>query len=385
MKQITADWLLRPETRAVADMLTKSGAQALYVGGCVRNTLLSAPVTDIDIATDASTTEVMRIANGAGLKAIPTGLEHGTITVVSNGVPHEVTTFRKDVQTDGRHAVVAFSTNLVEDAARRDFTMNALYATPDGELVDPLDGLEDLRVRRVRFIGDAQDRIREDYLRSLRFFRFHAWYGDPSLGMDAEALAAIAKNLDGLHLVSKERVGMEMLKLLSAPDPAPAVASMRQAGILQLLLPGADDRALAPLIHLSESRDPMLRLAALGRGFEAALRLKKTDARRVEGLRSAAEGGTPAELGYRMGAPDALEAMALRAALMEQPLKPEDVAAVSAASKQAFPIKAADLMPRFTGAALGDVLRQLEAAWIASEFGLSRDDLLTLAYRDKEG
>ena len=200
-------------------MLEQDGAQALFVGGCVRNTLLGAPVADIDIATDALPERVMDLSAKAGLKAVPTGIDHGTVTVVSEGVPHEITTFRRDVETDGRRAVVVFSKDVAEDAARRDFTMNALYATPDGEIVDPLNGLPDLEARRVRFIGTASHRIQEDHLRSLRFFRFHAWYGDPAGGMDAEALAAIAENLEGLSVLSRERIGAEMLKLLSAQIP----------------------------------------------------------------------------------------------------------------------------------------------------------------------
>ncbi|CAN0587043.1 unnamed protein product, partial [Ectocarpus sp. 12 AP-2014] len=192
------------------------------------------------------------LARVAGLKPVPTGIDHGTVTVVADHDPFEITTFRRDVETDGRRAVVAFADTLDEDAKRRDFTMNALYARIDGTVIDPLGGLPDLRARRVRFIGDATDRIREDYLRSLRFFRFHAWYGNPDNGMDSDALAAIASHLDGLESLSRERVGAEMVKLLAARDPAPAVAAMRATGVLGRLLPGADDRALAPLIHLED-------------------------------------------------------------------------------------------------------------------------------------
>jgi len=178
MTRIDEAWLTEPATQQVCRALTEGGAQALFVGGCVRNALLGAPVSDIDITTDAHPERVMALAAAAGIKAVPTGIAHGTVTLVANSIPHEVTTFRRDVETDGRRAVVAFSDSIHEDAARRDFTMNALYARPDGTVLDPLDGLPDLQARRVRFIGDATDRIREDYLRSLRYFRFHAWYGD---------------------------------------------------------------------------------------------------------------------------------------------------------------------------------------------------------------
>ena len=385
MTQLHDEWVTRPETQAVCAALESAGAQALFVGGCVRNALLGAPVADIDIATDALPSRVMELAEAAGLKTVPTGIDHGTVTIVSGGLPHEVTTFRRDVETDGRHAVVAFSTDVAEDAARRDFTMNALYATSTGHLVDPLNGMPDIEARRVRFIGSAADRIREDHLRSLRFFRFHAWYGDPDAGMDADGLAAIAAHLDGLSRLSRERVGAEMIKLLSAPDPAPAVAAMRQTGVLHALLPGAEDRALAPLVHLSDSHDPMLRLSALGEGFADPLRLSKAQAKRADMLREAAQSGTATELGYRLGAEDACAALALRAALLEQALNPADLEAARMASTQTFPISAADLMPDVQGPALGDMLRQLEGEWIASNFSLTRADLLSRARDQKKG
>ena len=181
MTRIKEAWVNDPDTQKVCAALTDGGAQALFVGGCVRNALLGVPVSDIDIATDARPERVVQLAEKAGIKAVPTGIDHGTVTLVSGGVPHEVTTFRRDVETDGRRAKIAYSDRVEEDAARRDFTMNALYARPDGTVLDPLGGLPDLRARRVRFIGRAEDRIREDYLRSLRFFRFlpgpsrHVW------------------------------------------------------------------------------------------------------------------------------------------------------------------------------------------------------------------
>jgi poly(A) polymerase len=366
-------------------MLVQDGAQALFVGGCVRNTLLGVPVADIDLSTDAVPERVMELADKAGLKAVPTGIDHGTVTVVSEGIPHEITTFRRDVETDGRRAVVAFSKDVAEDAARRDFTMNALYATPDGDIVDPLNGLPDLQARRVRFIGTAAHRIREDHLRSLRFFRFHAWYGDAAGGMDADALAAIADNLEGLSVLSRERIGTEMLKLLGAPDPAPSVASMRQIGVLHALLPGADDEALAPLVHMSESHDPILRLASLGSGFGEALRLSKSNVRRLDRLREAAEAGEPRELGYRLGADEAEKALVLRAALLKQAVHSADIETARHAADQSFPLTAGDLMPDFQGPALGATLRKLEADWIASGFELTREILLQRAIDQKEG
>ncbi|KIC10277.1 poly(A) polymerase [Leisingera sp. ANG-M1] len=378
--RIDQPWLKDPATQAVCNAVTADGAQLLFVGGCVRNALLEEPVSDMDLATDALPEQVMALAARAGIKAVPTGIDHGTVTLVKHGIPHEVTTFRKDVATDGRRAVVAFSKDIAEDARRRDFTMNAIYARPDGEIVDPLGGMADLQARRVQFIGTAQNRIREDYLRSLRYFRFHAWYGDPAEGFDADALAAIAANLDGLAALSKERVGAELLKLLSAPDPAPSVAAMRQSGVLAQVLPGADDRALAPLIHLEADRavSGLRRLGALsGEGLQEALRLSRAQASHLMAIRDAAEGTAGAgELGYRLGGEQALDAMLLRAALLEQQVFPELETEIALGSGAVFPVKARDLLPDLKGPALGAALKKLEAEWIASGFTLSREELL---------
>ncbi|WP_171097445.1 CCA tRNA nucleotidyltransferase [Ruegeria sp. HKCCD7255] len=382
MKRITEDWITAEATQKVCAALTDDGAQALFVGGCVRNALLGVPVSDIDISTDARPERVMTLAEQAGLKAIPTGIEHGTITVVSHGLPHEITTFRRDVETDGRRAVVAFSDKVEEDAARRDFTMNALYAQPDGTILDPLNGLPDLQARHVRFIGDAQARIREDYLRSLRFFRFHAWYGDAEAGFDPDALAAISSNLDGLAGLSRERVGAELLKLLGAPDPGPSVATMRQTGVLTHLLPGAEDRALPILIKLEQDAgatpDPIRRLAAIASTDVAqTLRLSKAQLQRQARMREESTGTAGiAELGFRYGAEGGLHETLLRCAFLEQPWDEQFKAQLQAGAKAIFPIKAKDLITDFSGPALGKKLAELEARWIASGFTLSRQELL---------
>lgn len=237
-------FLADPNGQRVCALLESGGHQALFVGGCVRNAVLGAPASDVDIATDAHPDEVMTLAKAHDVRAVPTGIEHGTVTLVLDNVPFEVTTFRRDVATDGRRAVVAFSDRMEDDARRRDFTMNALYADRHGELYDPVGGLPDAQARRVRFIDDPVQRIQEDYLRILRFFRFGAWYADAALGWDADALSAIAQTLDGLRSLSAERVGAEMIKLLAAPDPAPAVAVMARTGVLHTLLPGADPTLL---------------------------------------------------------------------------------------------------------------------------------------------
>ena len=384
MTKVTGAWRTNPATQSVCESLSRDGAQALFVGGCVRNALLGVDVGDIDIATDARPEKVMAMAQDAGIRAVPTGLDHGTVTLVAGGIPHEVTTFRRDVETDGRRAIVAYSDRVEEDAARRDFTMNALYAKADGTLIDPLNGLPDLRARHVRFIGEATARIREDYLRSLRYFRFHAWYGDPARGLDAHALAAISSNLDGMAYVSRERIGAEVLKLLAAPDPGPAVAGMSSAGLLATILPGAESRALAPLVHLEAKFDtppnPLRRLAALGGGETSDdMRLSRAQAAEIERLRKNTQTMTPAaELGYRLNFEAARDVLLLRSALTGQPLDQQEIDAARHGAQASFPVSAKDLMPKFEGPALGEKLADLEKRWIESGFSLSRMALLDM-------
>lgn len=367
-------------TQALCAALGVSGYRALFVGGCVRNALLGAPVADIDIATDALPETVSEIAESAGFKVIPTGIDHGTVTVIAQGVHHEVTTFRRDVETDGRRAVVAYSTDIAEDAARRDFTMNALYAEPSGDVIDPLGGIDDLRARRVRFVGEAQLRIREDYLRILRFFRFHAVYGDASLGIDAEGLAACAELTEGLDGLSRERVGAEMRKLLAADDPAPAVAAMAQAGVLARVLPGADARALGLLVHLEDGMAPrwQRRLALLGGAGD--LRLSRAEDGEISRIRD--EIGTTASaavLGWTLGKVPAQDVLLCRAALFEVPMAVGWQAQVQRGAQSVFPVVAGDLMPALSGPALGVTLRALQAEWLASDLTLGRAALLTRA------
>ena len=373
--RIKGEWLQHAGTQDLCRSLQKGGFQALFVGGCVRNALIGAAVNDIDIATDATPEIVIKLAKNAGFKVIPTGIEHGTVTVVANGVAHEVTTFRQDIETDGRHAVVRYSTDVAEDAARRDFTMNALYARPDGEVVDPLGGLSDLLARRVRFVGDADQRIAEDYLRILRFFRFFAWYGDPALGMDAGGLAACAANSAGIETLSRERVGAEIRKLLSAPDPSMAVACMAQAGVLAASLAGADARALPVLVHLG-AQDWLARLAVLG-GEPESLRLSRSELARLSLIRE--EIGSlrsPKELGYRHGFILAEAIILCRAAIFE--IDPPELwqADAQMGADAVFPVAAADLMTAYQGKALGDRLRMLEQTWIDSGLMLSKAELL---------
>jgi len=377
---VNEPWLKSDASRKIMSMLTDAGHGAWFVGGCVRNALISEPVADLDVTTSARPEIVTNLAKSAGLKVIPTGIEHGTVTVIAGGVPFEITTLRRDIATDGRRATIAFSDTIEEDAARRDFTMNALYADAEGVIFDPVGGLSDLQARRLRFIGEAADRIREDYLRSLRFFRFYAWYGDVNEGFDADALAAIAENLDGLDDLSKERIGAEMLKLLAAPDPAPALCAMQHTGALSRVIPGAEPGLLAVLVHLENgcASDAIRRLAVIG-GEDVAkkLRLSKVNARDLAVLRQEMATDTSiAELGYRKGYECAANVALLRGVLTGIPLPDGIFEDAMEASKAVFPVSAKDLMPDYSGKELGDLLKKLEVRWIASDFTASRESLL---------
>ena len=381
-ERVTGDWLSHPATQAVCKAFEEAGHTAYFVGGCVRNALMGEPVSDIDISTNAVPMVTMEIAQAAGFHAIPTGIDHGTITVVAKGIAHEITTYRKDVATDGRRAVVAFAETIEQDALRRDFTMNALYADRHGDVLDPLGGFGDLEQRRVRFIQDAHKRIQEDYLRTLRFFRFNAWYGDAEHGLDEDALDAIAQNLDGLERLSKERVTAEILKLLSAPDPAPSLAAMRATGVLARVLPSASDRNFALLVHheqhLGLDPNPIRRLASLCPSIgQDDLRLSNAERKRFDLLVDGQSNTMPPhELGYRLGLEPALDVLVLRATLFETEVPHGGVLDVELGAKANFPIAARDLMPHYSGPDLGNKMRELEGQWITSKFTLGKDDLL---------
>ena len=382
MPKLEADWLAAEATQRVFSLLADAGHVIYAVGGCVRNALLGEHVNDVDFATDAPPARVLELAKLAGLKTVPTGILHGTVGVIVGGVLHEVTTFRRDVATDGRHAVVEFSDRIEEDARRRDFTMNALYVDAEGVVHDPLGGHADLVARRVRFIGDPAARIREDYLRSLRHFRFHAWYSVPGAGFDPEAMAAIAANLDGLNGLSRERVGSELKRLLNAPDPVKAVAGLRSSGVLAAVLPGSCDSALGNLVAVERGQgvaaDPMRRLAVMGGdGLAARLNLSLREAKRLSDVKAHGE-TDPGEAGYRLGAEVALDAMLAACAVSGRPFTAETRELIEHGAAQAFPVKAADLLPAFEGPALGKALDRLERKWIASGFELGREDLLAL-------
>ncbi|MBI1206483.1 MAG: CCA tRNA nucleotidyltransferase [Azospirillum sp.] len=244
-------WMAAPATRAVVAALTKDGSEARFVGGSVRDAIVGRPIKDIDIATPLPPHRIVACLTAAGLRAIPTGIAHGTVTALVDGQGFEITTLRRDVETDGRHARVAYTDDWREDAARRDFTMNALSLSPDGSLYDPFDGIADLKAGRVRFVGDPIQRIREDVLRLLRFFRFFAHYGrgEP----DAPALAACCELAPSLPMLSGERVRVELFRLLDSGAAAAVWHLMVERGILARLLPQATDTEhLAGLLRIDE-------------------------------------------------------------------------------------------------------------------------------------
>lgn len=359
-----------PALQSVFDAIEAGGHRAWLVGGAVRNALLGETVGDLDMATDAPPDVVTHLALVAGLRPVPTGIDHGTVTVVTDGRGFEVTTLRHDVETDGRHAVVAFSDDLDQDARRRDFTMNALYADRHGTVIDPVGGLEDLRARRLRFVGDPAQRIAEDYLRILRFFRFLAWYGRDA---DPAAVAACRDGQDGLDGISRERIGQELRKLLAAPDPVPAVRLMQQTGILDKVLPGATPDRLYAL----QSPAPWLaRLAALSQADLAdALRLSRNDARDHRTLVTAmTQGWSFNRIAYHLSG-DLADAAA---ALVQTAGRREGWAEARAAARP-MPITAADLQPHLQGPALGRALKAAEDAWIDSGFAMPAPALIDIA------
>ncbi len=383
-------WMTWPETAAVMAAL----GEARFVGGCVRNALLGAPVTDIDIATPLTPEFVTSRLEERGIKTVPTGWAHGTVTGVANGKPFEVTTLRRDVETDGRHAVVAFTSDWAEDARRRDFTMNALYADAAGEVLDTVGGVDDLKAGRVRFVGDAVTRIREDYLRILRLFRFHAWYGKGEI--DPEALRASAAEKDGLEGLSAERVQKEMLRLLDAADPMPSLRAMAATGILSVVLPGDLDLVrLEKLVAIDADNffepDAVLRLAALKGGQN--LRLSNAQAERLDDLATAEEKIVSylsikdvRRLLYRLGPKRFKDRVFLKWA--EDPKASNFIqwrallALADSWDRPRFPLTGANVLNAGVphGPLVGRVLAEVEEWWVESDF---TDDEFSLAERLK--
>lgn len=390
-RRLDAEWLQAAHLTDLLAVLDRAGEEARVVGGAVRNALLGEPLGDIDIATTALPAEVVRRAQAAGFKAVPTGIEHGTVTVVVLGRPFEVTTLREDVETFGRHAKVAFGRDWKRDAERRDFTMNALSAARDGTVYDYVGGLADIEERRVRFIGDAATRIAEDYLRILRFFRFHAAYGEGAL--DPAGVAACIAGRAGLEQLSRERIRMELIKLLLAKHAVPVLAVMTEVGLLEPVLGGvpllashANMRKLEAALAFEP--DAVRRLGALGVAVvEDAERLRerlRLANQEYERLASMADGwwhispqlgeqGAHALL-YRLG-PDRFADRVLLA-WTRSPQGAADHAWRLLATLPArwtaprFPLKAADFIARGVakGPRLGTAMRAAEEAWIAAGF-----------------
>jgi poly(A) polymerase len=387
-----AAWLGNGPLMKLLGVLDRDGEEARVVGGAVRNALLGIPAAEIDVATTAVPEDVVRRVEAAGFKAVPTGIEHGTVTVVADGMPFEVTTLRRDVETYGRHAKVAFGRDWKADAERRDFTINAFSAARDGTVYDYVGGLKDLAARRVRFIGDPAKRIAEDYLRILRFFRFHAAYGTAE-HPDREGLAACIAGRDGLDRLSRERVRMELMKLLVATHAVPTLVAMSDAGITLRVTGGvAYLGAFENMAKVEQAAgagaDPVRRLAALAVWVnEDAERLwQKLRLTNVEHARlvSMGEGwwrisprlgdNAARSLIYRLGPLPFTDHALLGWARSQASAHDEAWRALATLpqrwSAPAFPLKAADFIKRgvTAGPALGAALRAAEEAWIAAGF-----------------
>lgn len=361
----------------------KSGPHRIYfVGGCVRDAILGLEPTDIDFATDAPPNRIRKVAKAAGLQTAMFAARHGSVLVIAEGRTFELTTFRIDEETDGRRAKVVLSGDLEIDAFRRDFTINALYADSSGNVLDPVGGLPDVLSGTVRFIGDPDHRIREDYLRMLRFFRFAATHGQQHL--DPDGLEAVRQHATKVNTLPKERIGSEIVRLLAAPQSADCVRAMDRTGILELVLPDSNPDGLGNL-ERREARqglapDPMRRLVALS-GCDVAnmLRLSRTEARKVARLRLGKSLDCSAEQiarRFRQFPGEAASMALLRAA--EDGTEPDPWLAkrVSHAERQRFPVRASDLAISYRGAELGAKLRELELAWVESGFALDRSELL---------
>ena len=370
-----------PEITLILDAL----GDARFVGGVVRDAILGRARGDIDLATPLHPEDVIGRLRDAGIKVVPTGLGHGTVTAISGGMVVEVTTLRRDVATDGRHATVAFTTDWLEDAARRDFTMNAIYADRDGLLYDPMRGWRDLMAKRVRFIGEPRARIGEDYLRILRFFRFSAWYGGG--GVDEAGLAACSDAQAGLDYLSAERVRAELLKLLAAPDPMPGLYAMEKTGILQRLVPGPHRiDSLGALIlaeHILDQADPIRRLGVLAGPASLLgekLRLSNAETDRIHGFQALPSVQGLDESALRRLIQTHGHVAVIDRILMDRPTRWRDlISRLNGWEKPVFPLKGQDALNLgLKGRAVGLALRMVEEQWIASDFSLGRDVLLGL-------
>ncbi|MBL4891548.1 MAG: CCA tRNA nucleotidyltransferase [Rhizobiaceae bacterium] len=396
-------WLDNDQLQLVLLILSKDGEEARVNGGAVRNAILGEPISDVDISTTLLPEDVIERLQSKGMKVIPTGIEHGTVTALVDGHHFEITTLREDIETNGRHAVVEFGRNWKLDAMRRDMTMNALYCDLDGTVYDPLGGYDDLIARRVIFIGDADERIREDYLRILRFFRFFAWYG--TMRPDAEGLKACARLKGEIKNLSVERVWAELKKLLAAPDPSRALLWMRTAGVLTAVLPETGkwgiDR-IHGLVRMEQELkwdfDPVLRMMAIlpvsaevAIDLSKRLRLSSKEARRLLEWSQCPLPDTKIsekdfhKLLYRSSPramKDTLKLELARIATYDQSGPMEEIRDLFAQAQRwqrpQFPVQGKDLLAQGfeEGPELGEKLAELEQLWIDNDFTMSRDALL---------
>jgi len=398
-------WMTAKATRTVIAALTEAGGHPRFVGGCVRDAIAGRKVRDVDIATPLPPERVIAALEKAGVRAVPTGIEHGTVTAVCAGEHFEITTLRMDVETYGRHARVAYTDDWMADASRRDLTMNAIFLDPDGALYDPFSGVEDLRAGRVRFVGEAEARIEEDVLRLLRFFRFHAWYGAPP--PDAEALAACRKLAPKLPQLSAERVWSETRRLLLAPDAASVFVLMREDGVLDHFLPEANDfarlDALAGLEVDSIAPDPVRHLGSVleigevgARAVAERLKFSNAErdrlaclARELPSFASDRDAAARRQL-YRLG-PEifrdlvlldrARQLAAAKAAGKASPGSGEFDAALAEADRwkpKKLPVGGEDAKSLGVahGPLVGDVLARVEEWWIEGDFKATREEAL---------
>jgi len=396
-----AAWLKRGEVTGLLAVLDKDGEEARVVGGAVRNALLHMPVAEIDVATTAEPHEVARRVEAAGWKAVPTGIEHGTVTAVINGHPFEVTTLRRDVETFGRKARVKFGRDWRADAERRDFTINALSVSRGGEVFDYVGGLADIAARRVRFIGQPQERIAEDYLRILRFFRFHAYFAEGA--PNAEGLHACIIARAGLDALSRERVRMELLKLFVASRAAPTVAVMAESGLLGPVLGGvpyvANFAKLAAIdASLGTAPDPVRRLGALGmlvredaERLTQRLRLSNSESERLLAvdrwwlISSALSERAARALLYRLGPQSFTDRVMHAWAHAGADASADDWRLLASLPQHwtapVFPLKSADFIHRGVrpGPALGAAMREAKEAWIAADFPTDHAAIETIA------
>lgn len=393
--KLDAPWLKSPEIQTLAGAFARAGFELRFVGGCVRDTILGRNFSEIDAATNATPDQVIALLEAANIRAIPTGIQHGTVTALVNEKPFEITTLRKDVTTDGRHAEVAFGTSWEEDAHRRDFTMNALYLGIDGTLYDVVGGHDDCKAGRVKFIGDASARIREDYLRILRYFRFVASVGDNQF--DEDALAACAANKRGIEQLSGERIQQELLKLLAAESAHIAWEKLQPLLPSSLSFPRRRESSLKHFealdSHFHGNDKTLLKLAVLIAERDNVhiiaerLKLSGKQTKKLELWLSHAplvvldmNVRAQKKLVRKLGAEDYVNILHLACALSDKSWEEfAPLAAMSELAPPPFPITAKDLLERgFTeGKALGDKLKELERIWEEGDYTASRDDLLT--------